>query len=104
MDPVDNAPAIAPEPATRTYVAISLFSSRTFWVNTAALVVGVLSATEVVTIIPPRFLPTATALVAALNIWLRTVTVRPVALIAPGNTKPVRVASLGPPPQAIVSD
>jgi len=93
-----------PAPPTVTYWAISLFSSRTFWVNSAALVVAILSATDVLTIIPPRQLPTITAIVAALNIWLRTVTVRPVALIAPGTTQPVQVARIDPPAPPVVTD
>lgn len=88
----------------RTYFAISLFSSRTFWVNAAALVVGILSATDVIAIIPIRDLPIATAIVAALNIFLRTITVRPAALIAPGETKAVSVPALGPPPPKSVTD
>ena len=90
----------SPQP-TVTYYAVSIFSSRTFWANTAALIVGVLSATDVVPIIPARFLPMSTALVAALNIWLRTITVRPVALIAPGDTKPVEVAKIEPPTKTV---
>jgi hypothetical protein len=91
-------------PQTRTYFAISIFSSRTFWVNAAALVVGILSATDVVAIIPPRNLPMATAIVAALNIFLRTITVRPAALIAPGDTKAVAVPMLSPPAPKAVTD
>lgn len=88
-------------PPTRTYFAISLFSSRTFWVNTAALIVGILSATEVVTIIPAKYLPLSTAAVAAINIFLRTITVRPAVFIAPGGTQPVEVEKLDPPTKAV---
>ena len=87
---------------TRTYYAVSLFSSRTFWVNAAAGLVALLSATEVITIIPLRWLPTSTALIAALNIALRMMTVRPALLIAPGTTKPVEVSAL--PPVPVVGD
>lgn len=87
-----------------TYFAVSLFSSRTFWVNTAALVITLLSATDVVAIIPARLVPYSTALIASLNIWLRTITVRPVALIAPGTTKPIAVARIDPPPPPTVTD
>jgi len=89
-----------------TYFAISLFSSRTFWLNAATLLVAVLSATEVIVIIPIRFLPLTTAGVAALNIWLRMATVRPVALIAPGTTAPVVVVKLpaAPSSPAILGD
>jgi hypothetical protein len=99
---VEPAPAV-PTPQV-TYWAISLFSSRTFWVNAAALVVAVLSATEVVPIIPLRVLPLSTALVAALNIWLRTITVRPAAIIAPGTTQPVRVTRIDPPTPPVITD
>jgi hypothetical protein len=90
-------------PPTVTYIAISLFSSRTFWLNAAAGFVALLSATEVVTIIPLKYVPLSTALVAACNIALRLATVRPVALIAPGAIVPVQVAKLEPPPP-LVSD
>jgi hypothetical protein len=89
---------------TVTYWAISILSSRTFWLNAAAFVVAVLSATDVLPIIPARFLPTSTAIVAALNIALRFATVRPVAFILPGNVLPVTVAKIDPPPPAIVTD
>lgn len=93
-----------PPAPTVTYFAVSIFSSRTFWVNLAAGLVAILSATEIVTIIPLRYLPLSTALVAALNIGLRMVTVRPVALILPGDTKPVEVVKIGPPAPAVVTD
>lgn len=86
------------------YHAVSILSSRTFWANTIVLVVAVLSATEVVQIIPPRFVPTAAAVVAALNIYLRTITVRPVSFIAPGTTTPVLVERLGPPSPPPITD
>lgn len=89
--------SIRPPPSV-TYWAISVLSSRTVWVNTAALLVSLLSATDVLEIIPPRHLPLVTAIVAALNIYLRTVTVRPVAWIAAGETTPVIVEKLVTPP------
>ena len=87
-----------------TYWAISILSSRTFWLNAASLLVAVLSATEVVTIIPIRFLPLEAAVVASLNIYLRTMTVRPVAFIAPGAVLPIAVAKLPSVPPPIVTD
>jgi hypothetical protein len=93
-----------PPPPTVTYWAISILSSRTFWLNAAALVVTLLSATDVIAIVPLRLLPLAAALVSALNIALRFATVRPVALILPGTTKPVAVAKIDPPPPASVTD
>lgn len=87
-----------------TYFAISLFSSRTFWFNTANFVVAALSLKEVTTIIPPRFMPMQAMIVALINLYLRMITVRPVAIIAPGNTAPTVVDRIGPPPPANVTD
>lgn len=89
---------------TRTYYAISLFSSRTFWFNAANFLLAVLSLTEVATLIPQRFLSLQLAVVGIVNVWLRTVTVRPVAIIAPGETKAVVVQKLSPPDPPIVTD
>lgn len=85
--------AAAPPPAV-TYWAISVLSSRTVWVNAAAFIVALLSATDVLRIIPPAQQPVVTALVAALNLYLRTVTVRPVAFIAAGTSAPVTVEKI----------
>jgi hypothetical protein len=93
-------PVVAP---TVTYFAVSIFSSRTFWLNTAALFVAVSSLTEVVTIIPIRFMPLFSACVAIANVYLRTVTVRPAAFIAPGETVGVQVEKIGPPPPPMVT-
>ncbi len=84
-------------PQTVTYWAVSVLSSRTMWVNAAALLVAVLSLTDVVVLVTPRFLPTYTALMAVLNLALRMGTVRPVALIPVGETKAVAVAKITPP-------
>jgi hypothetical protein len=91
-------------PATVEYFGISIFSSRIFWLNLVALVVAVLSATDVAAIIPARFLPLASAVIAAGNIGLRLVTVRPAVLIAPGTTAPVSVPKLTPPAPPLVTD
>jgi hypothetical protein len=93
-----------PAAPTVTYWAVSILNSRTFWVNAATGTVALLSATDVVTVIPARWLPLAGALVAALNIVLRLGTVRPVALIAPGETKPIQVAKIAPPDPPVVTD
>jgi len=98
----DETPARPPP--TVTYYAISLFSSRTFWWNLGNGILALLSLTEVTAIIPPRFLSLQLAVVAAVNCWLRTVTVRPAAFIAPGTTTPVAVPKVGPPPPALVGD
>lgn len=89
---------------TVTYWAISLFSSRTFWWNAANGVLAVLSLTEVTTLIPARFLSLQVAIVAAVNLYLRTVTVRPVAIIAPGTTTPIAVPKIDPPAPPLVTD
>jgi hypothetical protein len=86
------------DPPSVTYWAISVLSSRTVWVNAAAFLVALLSATDVLVIIPPRHLPLVTAGVAALNLYLRTVTVRPVAFIPAGTSTPVTLAKIDPPP------
>jgi hypothetical protein len=91
-------------PPTVTYWAISVLSSRTNWFNAASLFVAVLSLTDVLVLIPARFLPLQAACVAIVNLWLRTITVRPVALIAPGTTKAVDVAKLSPPDPPVVTD
>jgi hypothetical protein len=88
---------------TRTYFAISILNSRTFWFNAANLFLAITSLTEVATLIPARFLPVQLALVAIVNVWLRTVTVRPVVLAAPGTVTPVAVQKLDP-PSALVTD
>ncbi len=92
-----------PPPATVTYWAVSILNSRTFWLNAAAGIVALLSATEVLVIIPAKVLPLSTALVAGLNILLRLGTVRPVALILPGETKPIAVAKIDPPQPPVLT-
>lgn len=91
-------------PPTVTYWAISVFSSRTFWWNSANGFLAVMSLSEVAPLIPPRFVSLQLAIVAMVNLYLRTTTVRPVALIAPGATTPVVVPKVGPPDPPIVSD
>ena len=86
------------------YWAISVLSSRTVWFNAANLFVAMASLTEVITLIPVRYMPLQAAIVAVVNVWLRTITVRPVALSAPGTTKAVDVAKLSPPAPPVVSD
>ena len=91
-------------PPVVTYWAISVFSSRTFWWNAANGILAVLSLTEVTTLIPPRWLSLQVAVVAAVNLYLRTVTVRPAVFIAPGTTAPVDVPRIDPPPPPLVTD
>jgi len=95
---------IRPPPATVEYWGISLFSSRTFWFNAANLILAALSLTEVVTLIPARFLSLQAAIVALINMWLRSITVRPAVLILPGQSVPVTVAKVDPPAPPLVTD
>ena len=91
-------------PETRTYWAVSMLSSRTFWFNTASLLLASLQLTEIVTLIPVKYLPLQAAVVAVINVWLRSITVRPALFIAPGTTAPVAVPKISPPPPATVTD
>jgi hypothetical protein len=93
-----------PAPQTVEYWAISIFSSRTAWLNAGAFVIAVLSLNEVAQIVPVRFVPLYSALVAAINIYLRLTTVRPAVLIAPGTTAPIAVPKIDPPAPPIVTD
>jgi hypothetical protein len=88
------------EPTVR-YWAVSVFKSRTLWFNAASFFVAALSMTEVVTLIPARFLPLQAAATALVNLWLRMDTVRPVAMIGPSDTKAVEVPKVGPPPPKV---
>ena len=81
----------------RTYWAMSVFNSRTMWLNAIAVLVAILSMTEVITLIPPKYLPTATMITAVLNMILRTQTQRPIAFTSPGSATPVQVDKIDPP-------
>jgi len=93
----------APTPPTVTYWAISILNSRTFRINAALLfvtLVPLLVDPELVALVPPRYLVLYAAAVKVANIVLRLVTVRPCAIIAPGDTVPVAVAKITPPTTA----
>lgn len=92
-------------PPTVTYWAQSVFDSRTMLVNAgillatlAALVAPFLALPEVAAAVPPRYALSFVALTAVVNLVLRTRTVRPVAFIPVGETAPVAVPRLDPPP------
>jgi len=74
------------------------------WWNAANFFVAALSLTEVATIIPPRYLPLQLAAVAMVNMWLRTATTRPVAFVAPGQTKVIQLPKIDPPAPPLVTD
>jgi hypothetical protein len=82
---------------TVNYMGISLFTTKTFWLNFVAFVVAILSLTEVVTLIPARYMALYGAVVAILNTGLRLLTVRPAFIMAPGETRSVEVQKIGPP-------
>jgi O-antigen ligase len=82
------------EPAVN-YWAVSILRSRTAWLNAAALIVAILSLTEVREIIPADYASTVAAVLAVLNIYLRTQTIRPVAMIGLNETVSVEVPKVG---------
>jgi hypothetical protein len=91
-------------PPTVTYYAISLLSSRTTWFGVATTLLGIFSLPEVAALVPLRYLPAILSVIGFAIIALRSVTVRPVALILPGDTKPITVPKVGPPPPPLVGD
>jgi hypothetical protein len=58
----------------------SLFKSRTFWFNALVGVLAILSADNVVKVIPTRYAPSVSAVVAGVNIILRLYTTEPVSI------------------------
>ena len=84
--------------------AISVLSSKTMITNVIAFAIAASSLTEVTTVIPPRFLPMLGMLVALGNLYLRSVTVRPVAMIARGDVKVVAIPKIDPPAPPAVTD
>ena len=93
-----------PPPATVTYWAISYLKSRTVRVNAVLFLVALvplLTEPDLIASIPPAYLVLYTLFVKVVNIWLRFVTVRPIALIPPGDTVPVAVPLLETPTEAV---
>lgn len=78
----------------QTYVAKSIFASKTFWINVAMFFLAAMELTDVTKIIPEDWGGSIGAVIALVNLALRFTTTRPVALISPGTTKAVSVASL----------
>jgi hypothetical protein len=91
------------KPETVQYFAVSILTSRTAQFAALTAIIGILSLPEVWSLIPLRYLPFALAFVGVVNLGLRKLTVRPVALIAPGKTTPVQVEKIGPPPPPTVT-
>lgn len=97
----------APSAPVVTYWAISFANSKTFQANSLfvlAALAPILALPDVVALVPPRFMLIFVAVVAVVNMYLRTQTVRPVALIPPGETKAVAVLKLSPPAPPVVTD
>lgn len=84
--------------------AISVLSSRMMWVNGLALLVAVIVLPEVGSLVPERFVPIYSALLAIANLVLRFLTVRPVAMIARGEVSVVEIPKIDPPAPPAVTD
>jgi len=78
----------------KTYFAQSIWVSRTFWVNIAVIVLAMAEAKDIINVLPPGVMKYVPTVIAIINIILRKTTVRPVAFIRPGRTKPVFVKTL----------
>jgi hypothetical protein len=76
------------------YRAKSIFVSHTAIVNTIAFVVALLSEPTYIAVLPKILLPIIAILLPPANLYLRTRTVRPVAMIGITETKPVPVEKL----------
>jgi len=89
---------------TRTYYAVSILSSRTFWVAVLTVGAGLVAEPEVAALIPIAWLPRILIGVGLVNMVLRKLTVRPVVLDSlPGTLTPVLVPKLDP-PAPVVTD
>jgi len=102
--PPEFPEAAAPAPTVVYARAVSILNSRTFYVNALALLVAIIVLPEVGSLVPERFVPIYSALLAISNIVLRVVTVRPVALIKPGAVKIVEIPKIDPPAPPAVTD
>jgi hypothetical protein len=83
--------------------AVSILNSKTFWTNAGALLIAIIVLPEVGSLIPERFVPIYSALLAIANIILRLVTVRPVSLTAPGSVTVVEIPKINPPASKMVA-
>lgn len=81
---------------TKTYYAVSIFKTKSFWLNIAALVLEILNKTEVVPLYTAAGLTpeNRALLIMILNLILRRFTERPARVIKPGETVPVEVKAL----------
>jgi hypothetical protein len=80
---------------TQTAYSKSLWTDPTNLASLGAVLVGLLALPEVTALIPVTWMPAILAISGAINFLLRTFNaVRPVAMIAPGNVKPVEIPKL----------
>jgi len=79
---------------TVSYRAKSIFTSKTEIINAITAIVALLGSTQLQAMLGPGAFFYMTIGVSVLNMVLRLLTVRPVAFIAPGDSKPVPVAKL----------
>jgi hypothetical protein len=79
---------------TQTYYAKSVLLSKTIWINAAVAILALLEVREIIDVLPAGWLRYVPAVVAVLNILMRPLAVRPVAMIKPGETQAVVVESL----------
>jgi len=70
----------------------SIWTSKTFWVNVISGMVMFLQGQEVITLIPPKYVPYEAAAVFGLNIILRYITTQPVTLSSPNRLSIVLLA------------
>jgi hypothetical protein len=92
--------ALMDEP-TVSYHAVSVLKSRTMWLNVATFIAALSQTVEFTRVIPVGVVPYWLAATAAINVWLRMSTVRPVAMIGPSDTRAVEVPKVGPPPPKV---
>lgn len=99
MEPrIDNAPILVEtrmaKDDTVNYRAKSVLTSKTEVVNAIMALVALLGSSQISAMLGPGAFVYVTIAVAVLNMILRLLTVRPVAMIMPGETKPVAVPKL----------
>ena len=79
---------------TVNYRAKSIANSTTVIVNSLIALAALLASDEVRAVLGPDALKYVTVAIAVINAALRVMTVRPVAMVRPGRTKPVQVRKL----------
>jgi hypothetical protein len=75
----------------KTYFAKSILVSKTFWVNVALIIAALAEQADFINVLPGNVGAAFIQIAAVVNIVLRIYSVRPVAMIAPSEIKPVDV-------------